>query len=191
MSRPFTPSRAYFDEMIARADVVHDADAVSRALDRMAADITVRLADTRPVVLGVMTGALVPLGRLLPRLAFPLELDYIHASRYHGSTTGRDLVWLARPQTPLRNRTVLVVDDILDEGHTLAGIVQECQDEGAEAVFTAVLFDKRHDRRVPGLSADFHGLEVPDRYVFGAGMDYRGYLRNLAAVYAAHPDYED
>ena len=191
MSRPFTPTRAYFDEMIARADVVHDAEAVSGALDRMAADITARLADTRPVVLGVMTGALVPLGRLLPRLAFPLELDYIHASRYHGSTTGRDLVWLARPQTPLRNRTVLVVDDILDEGHTLAGIVQECRDEGAEAVFTAVLFDKRHDRRVPGLSADFHGLEVPDRYVFGAGMDYRGYLRNLPAVYAAHPDYED
>ncbi|PWG63213.1 hypoxanthine-guanine phosphoribosyltransferase [Sediminicurvatus halobius] len=178
------------DAVLARAEPLHDASAIEHALERMAAAIEERLAGSNPVVLGVMTGAIVPLGRLLPQLGFALEVDYIHATRYHGSTVGRDLVWLARPQTPLRGRTVLVVDDILDEGHTLAGIVQECRDEGAEAVFTAVLVDKPNVRRVPGLAADFSGLEVPDRYVFGAGMDYRGYLRNVDGIYAAHRDDE-
>lgn len=191
MNRYAAPSDEFLSEVVRRADLIHEAEAVSSALDALAAAIATRLAGRHPVVLGVMTGAIVPLGRLLPRLDFSLELDYIHASRYHGSTTGRDLVWLARPQTPLHGRTVLVVDDILDEGHTLAGIIEECRNEGAHEVLTAVLFDKRHERRVPGLTADFHGLEVPDRYVFGAGMDYRGYMRNLPGVYAAHPDFED
>jgi len=172
------------------AEPLHDARAVDAALERLAAAIERRLAGTRPVLLGVMTGAIVPLGRLLPRLGFALEVDYIHATRYHGSTVGRDLVWLARPQTPLRGRTVLVVDDILDEGHTLAGIIDECRNEGAEAVHAAVLVNKPNARRVAGLAADFAGLEVPDRYVFGAGMDYRGYLRNVDGIYAAHPDDE-
>lgn len=181
---------AELDAVVARAEPLHDAHAVEAALERVAAAIERRLAGSNPVVLGVMTGAIIPLGRLLPRLGFALEVDYIHATRYHGSTVGRDLVWLARPQTPLRGRTVLVVDDILDEGHTLAGIIQECRDEGAEAVYTAVLVDKPNPRRVEGLAADFTGLEVPDRYVFGAGMDYRGYLRNVDGIYAAHPDDE-
>jgi len=178
------------DAVVARAEPLHDARAVDAALERLAAAIERRLAGTRPVLLGVMTGAIVPLGRLLPRLGFALEVDYIHATRYHGSTVGRDLVWLARPQTPLRGRTVLVVDDILDEGHTLAGIIDECRNEGAEAVHAAVLVNKPNARRVAGLAADFAGLEVPDRYVFGAGMDYRGYLRNVDGIYAAHPDDE-
>ncbi|HKJ94862.1 MAG TPA: hypoxanthine-guanine phosphoribosyltransferase [Gammaproteobacteria bacterium] len=182
---------AHLKAVLDSAEVIHDASAIDPALDRMASAITEVLAGTRPLVLGVMTGAIVPMGRLLPRLSFPLEVDYIHASRYHGSTMGRDLVWLARPQTPLKGRTILVVDDILDEGHTLAGIIQECRDEGAAAVHTAVLVDKRHDRRVPGLTADFAGLTVPDRYVFGAGMDYRGYFRNVDGVYAVREVYRD
>ena len=182
--------RATLDAVLARAEPLHDGAAVAAALERIAAGLRVRLAEANPVVLGVMTGAIVPLGRLLPLLPFPLELDYIHATRYHGSTVGRDLVWLARPQTPLHGRNVLVVDDILDEGHTLAGIIEECRNEGAAQVHTAVLVDKPNPRRVTGLEADFVGLSVPDRYVFGAGMDYRGYLRNLDGIYAAHPDDE-
>ncbi len=188
---PTGPTPELLDAVLRRAELIHDAGTIGRALDRMASAITARLGSARPLVLGVMPGAMVPLGRLLPRLDFALEVDYIHASRYHGSTVGRDLVWLARPQTSLKGRTVLLVDDILDEGHTLAGILRECRDQGAAEVLAAVLFDKRHDRREPGVSADFHGLEVPNRYVFGAGMDYRGYFRNLPNVYAAHPDHED
>lgn len=189
MVRPTVTPRE-LDEILRTAEQLHTAEDIERALDRMAEGIEASLGGTLPLVLGVMTGAVVPLGRLLPRLQFPLELDYIHATRYHGATSGSDLIWLARPQTPLPGRTVLVVDDILDEGHTLAAIVEECHIEGAEAVHTAVLVDKRHDRRYRDLQADFHGLEVEDRYVFGAGMDYKGYFRNLDGVYAVHPDYE-
>jgi len=166
------------------ATLVHDASAVEAALDRMAVGLSARLEHTNPLVLGVMIGALVPLGRLLPRLRFPLEVDYIHATRYRGDTSGSDLVWLARPQTSLRRRTVLVMDDILDEGHTLAGILDWCRDEGAETVLSAVLVNKHHDRRYRGLEADVTGLDVDDRYVFGAGMDYKGHFRNLDSIYA-------
>ena len=100
--------------------------------------------------------------------------------------TVRDLQWIARPQTPLQGRTVVVVDDILDEGHTLAAILDYCREQGAEAVYSVVLVDKIHDRRVNGLKADFHGLVVEDRYVFGQGMDYKGFHRNLPGIYAVH-----
>lgn len=105
-----------------RAECLHDAKAIDTALDELARAITQDMGELRPLILGVMTGAIVPLGRLLTRLTFPLEVDYIHATRYHKTTTGRELVWLARPQTPLRDRHVLLVDDILDEGHTFRQI---------------------------------------------------------------------
>ncbi len=182
------------DELAAvmrRAECLHDAAAIENALDRLGVAITETLGATRPLILGVMTGAIVPLGRLLTRLQFPLELDYIHATRYHKTTTGRELVWLARPQTSLRDRHVLIVDDILDEGHTFRGLLEACREEGAASVHTAVLADKPNPGRVPGLEADFVGLTVPERYVFGVGMDYKGYLRNVDAIYAAHRDDED
>lgn len=177
--------------VVARAECLHDAAAVAAGIERLAAEITAKLSATQPLVLGVMTGAIVPLGRLLPYLQFPLELDYIHATRYHKSTIGRELLWLARPQTPLQGRTVLLVDDILDEGHTFKGLLDACREEGAKAVYTAVLADKPNPRREPGMVADFIGMTVPERYVFGAGMDYKGYLRNLDGIYAAHRDDED
>ena len=177
--------------VVARAECLHDPAAVDAALDTLAQGLSGALADRRPLLLGVMTGAMVPLGRLLGRLHFPLEVDYIHATRYHKTTTGRELVWLARPQTPLRDRHVVLVDDILDEGHTFRGLLAACQEEGAASVHTAVLADKPNPGRVPGLEADFAGLTVPERYVFGVGMDYKGYLRNLNAIYAAHRDDED
>lgn len=184
-----TPQR--LDEVLRSADRIHTEADVERALDHMAQRIEAELGGCMPVILGVMIGALVPLGKLLPRLQFPLEVDYIHATRYHRSTRGADLVWLARPQTSLRERTVLVVDDILDEGRTLAGIIDECYEAGAQEVLAAVLVNKRHDRRFEGFEANFYGLDVDDRYVFGAGMDYKGYFRNLTGIYAVKPELED
>ncbi len=168
------------------ADLLHDGTTVEAALDRMAAAINERAArmSRPPVVLAVMVGGLLPAGKLLPKLDFPLEVDYIHATRYRGATTGGELVWIARPKIELDGRSVLIVDDILDEGHTLAGIIEECRDLGASEVLTAVLVEKLHDRRYQGLKADFVGVEVEDRYVFGAGMDYKGFWRNLAGIYA-------
>jgi len=163
---------------------LHGPEAVHRALDRMAGEITAELGDSFPVVLCVLTGGIIPTGHIITRLPFPLETDYLHATRYRGETRGEEVHWLSKPGTSLQGRTVLVIDDILDEGHTLAHVLEFCRDAGASRVYTAVLIEKLHDRRVPGIVADFIGLQVEDRYVFGFGMDYRNYLRNLNGIYA-------
>ncbi len=181
-----TPEQAR--QVLARSDLLHDGAAVEAALDAMAVAISDRLQDQHPVVLCVMVGGLVASGRLLPKLQFPLEIDYCHATRYRGATSGGELVWLARPQIDLRGRVVLIVDDILDEGHTLAQIIDDVKAQGAKEVLTAVLANKIHDRRYKDLRADFVGLDVEDRYVFGAGMDYKGWWRNLPGIYAAPED---
>ncbi len=153
-------------------------------MDRMAKAITLCMRDKNPLLLAVMTGGIVPAGCLLGRLDFPLRLDYLHATRYRGEVRGGEVHWLRRPNIPLRGRVVLVVDDILDEGITLTQILAYCREAGAAEVYSAVLVNKRHGRK-PGIGeADFTGLEVADRYVFGYGMDYRGYLRNVRGIYA-------
>jgi len=177
-----TPEEAR--QVLAEADLLHPREAVDTALDRMAAAVTARLAAANPLLLGVMVGGIVPLGCLLPRLDFPLEVDYLHATRYQRGVRGGTLDWRVRPQTPIEGRAVLVVDDILDEGVTLTAILDHCREAGAREVLCAVLVHKCHDRK-PGIGrADFTGLEVEDRYVFGYGMDYRGYLRNARGIYA-------
>lgn len=166
------------------ADRLYDEREVEEAISRMARSITRRLESRNPVLLCVMNGGIVLTGRLMPRLAFPLQLDYIHATRYRGDTSGGDLHWRVEPQLSMRGRAVLVVDDILDEGITLHRIVEWCRRHEAEEVLTAVLVEKHHDRKYGMARADFAALEVEDRYVFGFGMDYKNYLRNAAGIYA-------
>ena len=168
---------------LARAEVVFDAERVAAALDRMAAEIDARLRGADPLVLVVMNGGMIPAGMLLPRLTVPLRLDYIHVTRYRERTYGTDLDWRKLPDEPLEGRTVLVIDDILDEGYTLEAIVDHCRGHGARDVFTAVVVEKRHERGC-GFQANFVGLQAPDRYLVGCGMDYRGWGRNLSAIHA-------
>ena len=169
--------------VLAAADRICTAEEVTAAIARMAAQITARLEHAHPLALAVMTGGVYLAGQILPRLAFPLDLDYIHATRYRGTTTGSGIEWRALPESPMAGRTVLVLDDILDEGHTLAAIRQRLLELGAAAVLTAVLAEKALGRPKP-IAADFVGLAVPDRYVFGCGMDVHGAWRNLPAIYA-------
>lgn len=167
------------------ADCLADAATVEAALDRMAAGITARLADANPLVYAVMNGGLILAGRILPRLPFPLEVAYLHASRYGHALQGTLLDWRVRPTQDLRGRTVLVLDDILDEGHTLKAIIEHLKEEGATEVLSAVLVHKLHDRKAsPGMRADFSGLDIADRFLFGCGMDYKGYWRNAPGIYA-------
>ncbi len=167
------------------ADCLADATTVEAALDRMAAEITARLADTNPLVYAVMNGGLILAGRILPRLPFPLEVAYLHATRYGHAIQGTLLDWRVRPTQDLRGRTVLVLDDILDEGHTLEAIIEHLKEEGAAEVLSAVLVHKLHERKArPGMRADFTGLDIPDRFLFGCGMDYQGYWRNAPGIYA-------
>lgn len=168
----------------ARARCLFTKEQVEAALDNMATAITADLGQRNPILLCVMTGAVVTVSELALRLDFPLQLDYVHATRYNNSTAGAELRWLRHPSLDLRGRTVLIVDDILDQGATLHNIVRHCQGQGAEAVYSAVLVHKEHERKLSDLQADYTGLYCPDHYVYGYGMDYRGYLRNVAAIYA-------
>jgi hypoxanthine phosphoribosyltransferase len=165
------------------AVLLHDQQDVEAALDKMAKDITQQLADKNPLVLCVINGGIIATGKLLPRLNFPLTLDSIHASRYRNQTSGSDIHWLFKPTTPLKGRTVLIVDDILDEGHTLNALVDWCHQQAATSVYSAVLLDKDLGYEKP-IQADFVGLQVANHYLFGYGMDYKGYLRNATGIYA-------
>lgn len=166
-----------------RAECLHDAATIQAALDTLAGQISEELAGQNPVVLTVMGGALIFAGHLLTRLSFPLECEYVHASRYRGALTGGEIVWKVRPPESVRGRTVLVLDDILDEGFTLAAIQRALLDAGAKRVYLAVMVEKHLGRQKP-IAADYVGLTVPDRYVFGFGMDVEGSWRNLPAIYA-------
>ena len=176
-----TPEEAR--RILAEADLIHSAQAVTAAMDRIAADITERLKDRHPLVLTVMGGAVVFAGNLLPRLPFPLECDYVHASRYGNATSGGGLNWVRDAHPSVAGRTVLLLDDILDEGITLAAIHRRILEQGATECLTAVLADKEIGRTKP-IRADFVGLTLPNRYVFGCGMDVSGAWRNLPAIYA-------
>jgi len=170
-------------EVLEQADLLHSADEVEAGMDRMAADITARIGDRDPLLLCVMSGAVVVTGHLMTRLNFPLKIDYLHATRYNDSTEGSELEWIVRPRHSLRDRVVLVVDDILDAGITLHHILEDCRRQGAAEVYSAVLISKRRQREV-AVEADFVGLDVEDRYLFGYGMDYNGYWRNARGIYA-------
>ncbi len=167
----------------AEADCLYNQAQVEAAIRRMAAEITEQLSEHNPLVLTVMSGGLIPAGILLSQLDFPLHVDYIHASRYRGDTSGGDLHWRVAPRFDVAGRTVLIVDDILDEGLTLQAIIQWCREQGAEAVYSAVLVEKKHARNI-GIEADFVGIEIEDRYVFGYGMDYKECLRNAPGIFA-------
>ena len=165
------------------AECIHDAATLDAAISRVAAEIDAALDGESALFLTVMQGALPFAGQLATHIKAPLTFDYLHATRYRGATSGGELHWIKRPNVSLAGKTVLLVDDILDEGHTLAGIRDDCVAQGASRVLIAVLCEKRHGRGA-GLVADFVGVEVPDRYVFGYGMDYHEQGRNLAAIYA-------
>jgi len=166
-----------------RADCLYDRPTVEAALDRMADRITQDMAGGDVVVICVMNGGLVASGALLPRLRFLLRVDYMHASRYRERTTGDELHWKVEPAQSLAGKDVLIVDDILDEGYTLEALIRFCRQQSPASVRAAVLVQKQHDRGVRP-PVDYIGLSVPDRYVFGYGMDYKGYWRNAPGIYA-------
>jgi hypoxanthine phosphoribosyltransferase len=167
----------------ASAELLHNESEVESAIDKMAEKINYLLNDRKPVFLCVMNGGVVISGKLLTRLNFPLTFDAINASRYLNNTSGGEVQWIQTPSTSLKDRTVLIVDDILDQGLTLEAIINYCLAQGASSVYTAVLINKKLDYKKT-IIADFVGLEVEDRYLFGYGMDYKGFLRNAPGIYA-------
>ncbi len=166
------------------SDLLYGRTEIDEAIARIAEDIRAEYLGDKPVYLTIMHGGMLFAAQLALEIDVDLEFDYLHATRYRGATTGSGLAWLHRPATPLEGRRVLLADDILDEGHTLKAVRNWCEDQGAADVRIAVLSVKNHDRRVEGISADYVALEVPDRYVYGFGMDYHEQGRNLPGIYA-------
>lgn len=184
-------------EVLAKSDLLVDRPTIDAAIARMADEIArdyigdvppERLGDSFvPVFLTVMHGALPFAGQLALELGargLDLQFDYLHATRYRGQNQGGELVWKHRPATPLFGRRVLIADDILDEGQTLKEVRRWCIEQGATDVRIAALTVKKHDRCLPDVKADYAGIELPDRFVFGFGMDINERLRTLPAIYA-------
>jgi hypoxanthine phosphoribosyltransferase len=169
--------------LLQEAELIRSADEVQDALHQVAREINAALAGKHPLVLSVMGGAVVFSGQLLPLLEFPLDFDYLDVSRYGNARQGGELHWKVGPRENVRGRVVLVLDDILDEGETLLAIRQRVLELGAAACYSAVFADKENGREKP-VRADFVGMELPDRFVFGYGMDIHGAWRNLPAIYA-------
>ncbi|GAA5116945.1 hypoxanthine-guanine phosphoribosyltransferase [Alloalcanivorax gelatiniphagus] len=164
---------------------LHSHDDVQAAIGRVAVQLTADYSERFPVFVTIMNGGMVFAGQLLTRLDFPLEVDYLHASRYLGDTSGGDVQWIVTPTASLAGRDVVILDDILDVGNTLLAIIEACKAQGAATVSTCVLVDKVHDRKAqPGLKADYTALEAEDHYLFGMGMDYKGYWRNAPGIFA-------
>ncbi len=173
-------------DALAKAELLHDRATLLRAIERIGREITRDFEGKgiTPLFTTVMNGGLIFAGHLALAIPIDMEFDYVHATRYRGDTRGGKVAWLKAPHVPMLNRHVLLIDDILDEGHTLAGVRDHCLAQGAASVRTAVLANKLHDRRVPNMAAEYIGVEVPDRYVFGFGMDYYEQGRNLDGIYA-------
>jgi hypoxanthine phosphoribosyltransferase len=170
-------------DFLENSDLVAGAGEVQAAIERLAAEITQALADAYPLVLVVMGGAVVFAGQLLPKLRFPIDFDYVHATRYGAAVRGGGIEWKVAPPEDMRGRTVLVLDDILDGGETLRAISDRLLTLGARQVCSAVLVEKSLARAKP-IAADFVGLRIADRFVFGCGMDAKGYWRNLPEIRA-------
>jgi hypoxanthine phosphoribosyltransferase len=166
-----------------QADLIYSLSEIDQALNNIAQQIEQDYVDRNPVLLCVMNGSVMTTGHLLPKLNFPLELDYIHASRYGDETVGGELNWHAKPSIDLAGRDVILVEDIFDLGITLQALREFCEQAGANSVRCAVLTDKQHSNKT-GLQPEYIGLSLPDRYVFGFGMDYKGYWRNAPGIYA-------
>jgi len=187
-----TTTPEYIRKVYETATCLYTHNEVEAALDRMARQIHETLSEKNPILLCVMVGGLVTLGHLLTRLDFPLEVDYVHATRYKSDITGKDIEWKAKPTRSLEGRTVLIVDDILDGGVTLSAIIQTLKETNKPTeIYTAVLVDKHRLREEDGVKeADFVGLTIDNRYVFGYGLDYKEYLRNAPGIYQVALEYQ-
>ncbi|MBU6460085.1 MAG: hypoxanthine-guanine phosphoribosyltransferase [Proteobacteria bacterium] len=172
--------------LLASAQCIATMENIELAVAEMAVKINARLQDSNPIVLVIMTGGLIFSGHLLPKLNFPLEIDYLQANRYEKNLAGGDINWRVEPKLDVRQRCVLILDDILDEGITLGAVSEKIYDLGASEVLSAVLINKQLSV-TKVIQADFIGMDLPDLFLFGFGLDVFGYWRNLPDIYALSP----
>lgn len=167
----------------AQATCLYDHHTIEQGIQKLASLLNNDLKNLDPIVICIMNGGLPFSASLTQHLNFPLQMDYLHVSRYQGELAGANLVWYAKPQSKLLNRTVVLLDDILDIGISLESAKTFCYEQGAKQVISAVLVKKKLADNVQVGTVDYFVFECPDVYVFGYGMDYKNYLRNLNGIY--------
>ena len=166
------------------SDLIFSASQIKAAVEAMGLELESKIKDKNAIIVCVMNGGITLTADLSRSMDCDVRFDYIQVARYRDKTVGGSLHWLKEPQLPLEDQTVVIVDDIYDEGYTMEELVSYCEKHGAKEVISAVLLVKKKSTPQAGSKPDVHGLEVTDRYVYGYGMDYKGYLRNVPAIYA-------
>ena len=170
--------------VINSASLLVDTQAIQRCIDKLASKLTDEYQGRNPICLVAMKGGLIFAGQLLTRLDFLLQVEYCHPTRGRQDILESEMAWKTRPPASIKNRDVLIIDDIYDEGHTLVSIAMKCEQMGAKSVGVVVLVSKKHDRKIPIPASSIHcGFEVPDKFVFGFGLDYKGFFRNCNCIY--------
>jgi hypoxanthine phosphoribosyltransferase len=163
---------------------VYTAAEVRKALRAMARQIAAELKDKNPLVVAVMRGGVYTAVHLSEQFDFAHEFDFVHVSRYGTALAGGELEWIVAPKATCRGRVVLLVDDVLDRGTTLAALHAELKKMPVAELRTAVLVTKEVDAPHERPPVDYVGLRAGREYLFGCGMDYKGYWRNLTSLYA-------
>lgn len=177
-------SHKELEDVLKNSECLINKHQIEEAYNHLATQLNFHYQELNPIVLVVMNGGLIPAGQLLTRFTFFHRIDYIHASRYENNLGTDGLNWKAKPKHSLNGEHILLIDDIFDEGITIKSVVDELLSHEPASLKSAVLLNKKHDRKVQGYVPDFIGCEVEDRYIFGCGMDYHGYLRHLSGIYA-------
>ncbi len=177
-------THAELETVLQQSECLITENRIAAAYDKLAATLNIHYSQLNPIVMVVLNGGLIPAGHLLTRLSFFHRMDTIHATRYRENKGGSEIYWKSKPKIDIKDQHVLLIDDIFDEGITLKAVVDELKKEQPRSLMTCVLLDKKHSRKVQGFNVDFTGTEVEDRYIYGCGMDYHGYLRHLPGIYA-------
>ena len=172
------------EEILATSKCLMKQNEVEKLMRAMAKEIEIKLGDLNLVILTIMSGGLVPTGIFMKYFQSACELDYIHLTRYENQTTGGKIKWHRQPQKIVQDRNILLIDDILDQGITLETAMHECYNQGAKSVHTAVMVKKNIPCRSGIQNSDFYAFELPEEYLFGSGLDYKGYFRNLDGIYS-------
>lgn len=166
------------------SDMLFSSSQIKAAVEIMGLELEKRILGKDAILVCVMNGGVTLTADLSRSMVCDVRLDYLQVARYRNKTVGGSLHWLKEPQLSLEDQTVVLIDDIYDEGYTMEELVSYCEKHGTKEVITAVLLNKQKSSPQLGNDPDIYGLEVPDRYVYGYGMDYKGYMRNLPAIYA-------
>jgi hypoxanthine phosphoribosyltransferase len=163
--------------------VLFSRDEVNAAVEKMADEINAHYGNEPVIMISVLTGAIIPAAWLVTKMKMPVQMDFVHATRYRGGLYGAELEYRVPPRLDLEGKNILIVDDIFDEGNTLAAIKGSVEKRKAGTVKMASLVRKDHDRGLPRDYVDFVGMDVPDVYVFGCGMDAYEEWRHLDEIW--------